>query len=108
LNVVVATGRVAPGATLEEAEAEIEQLLARQGDRARVLRKDRLDLRGVPSFIVYMSRANQSGYSLYQMVLLLTYGARGYAVVGTTAAKSTRLADETRLLQSIILTFQPR
>jgi hypothetical protein len=108
MNVIVATGRVPRGATLEEADAEVQQLLARQHDTVRVLRKDRLDLRGVPSFIVYMARTNPTGHSLYQMMLILAYGARGYAVVGTTAAGSTRLADETRLLQSIVLTFQPR
>jgi hypothetical protein len=107
LNVVVATGRVPQGATLEEADAEIEQMLSRQNETVRVLRKDRIDLRGIPSFIVYVARTNSTGYGLYQMVLIVAYRARGYAVVGTTAAGSARLAEETRLLQSIVLTFQP-
>ncbi|MDQ7857561.1 MAG: hypothetical protein QN174_01480 [Armatimonadota bacterium] len=107
LSVVVATGPVPAGASIEQADAEVQQLLAGQSGTVRVLRRDRIDLRGVPSFILYMARTTPTGQQLYQMVLVVIHRGRGYAVVGTTAAASTNLAEETRLLQRVLLTFQP-
>jgi predicted Zn-dependent protease len=108
LGVVVATARIPAGATLEEADADLERTITQRGDIVRVLRKDRIDLRGVPALMIYIVRRNPSGVDLYQMVLIVAHNGRGYAIVGVTAAGSTSLSEETRLLQSLILTFQPR
>jgi hypothetical protein len=108
LGVVVATARIPDGATLEEADADMERVIAQRSDTVRVLRKDRIDLRGVPALMIYVVRRNPQGIDLYQMVLIVAHNGRGYAIVGLTAAGSASLSDETRLLQSLILTFQPR
>jgi len=108
LGIVVTTARIPDGATLEEADMGLERLLAGRTDTVRILRKDRIDLRGVPALLTYVVRHNPQGIDLYQMVLILTHNGRGYAVVGVTAAGSSSLPDETRLLQTLMLTFQPR
>ncbi len=108
LGIVVTTARISDGATLEEADLGLERLLAERTDTVRILRKDRIDLRGVPALLTYVVRRSPQGIDLYQMVLIVAHNGRGYAVVGVTAAGSTSLADETRLLQTLMLTFQPR
>jgi len=108
LGVVVTTARIPAGATLEEADADLERTLAQRTDTVRVLRKDRIDVRGMPALMIYVVRRNPQGLDLYQMVLIAAHNSRGYAIVGVTAAGSTSLSVETRLLQSLILTFQPQ
>lgn len=108
LNIAVATARIPPEASLEEAEADLQRMLAQRGETMRLLRKDRISLQGIPAFIAYVARQNPQGAGLYQMLLVVAYKGRGYAVVGTTAAGSARLAEETHLLQLIVLTFRPR
>jgi len=108
LGVVVTTARIPAGATLEEADADLERTLAQRTDTLRVLRKDRIDVRGMPALMIYVVRRNPQGVDLYQMVLIAAHNGRGYAIVGVTAAGSTSLSDETRLLQSLILSFQPQ
>jgi len=108
LGVVVTTARIPAGATLEEADADLERTLAQRTDTVRVLRKDRIDVRGMPALMIYVVRRNPQGLDLYQMVLIAAHNGRGYAIVGVTAAGSTSLSVETRLLQSLILTFQPQ
>jgi len=107
MGIVVVTTRIPGGASLEEAGARLEVELARSAQTVRVLRTDRIDLRGVPAVISYVHRKNAAGVHLYQMVMILAHGARGYGIAGTTAAASPTLSEDTRLLQSLIFTFQP-
>ncbi|MDR7509441.1 MAG: hypothetical protein QN207_06490, partial [Armatimonadota bacterium] len=55
----------------------------------------------------YYTWIRGDGVELYQMQLAAIAGTRGYVVTGTTAAASRRLAEEARLLVSILLTFRP-
>ena len=107
MGIVVVTTRIPAGASVEEAGARLEEELARSAQTVRVLRTDRIDLRGIPAVISYVHRKNAAGVHLYQMVMILAHGARGYGVAGTTAAASPTLSEDTRLLQSLIFTFQP-
>ena len=85
MGIVVVTTRLPAGASLEEAGARLEEELARSAQTVRVLRTDRIDLRGIPAVISYVHRKNAAGVQLYQMVMILAHGARGYGVAGTTA-----------------------
>jgi hypothetical protein len=107
MGIVVVTTRIPEGASLEVAGAKLEEQLARSAETVRVLRTDRIDLRGIPAVISYVHRKNTAGVQLYQMVMILARRARGYGVAGTTAAASLTLSEDTRLLQSLIFTFQP-
>jgi hypothetical protein len=57
--------------------------------------------------ITYVHRRNAQGVDLYQMLMIVAHRARGYGVAGNTAVASPTLTVDTRLLQRIILTFQP-
>ena len=105
--VVVVAAPLPRGATLEDAEASIQANLSRSGQPTNVLRHDRFSLRGTPAFLVYLHRKNPQGVELYQMVMILAYRGQGFGVAGSTAASSPSLNEDTRLLQSIILTFKP-
>lgn len=107
MGVVVVTAPIRAGANLGEAGARLEQQLARSAQTIRILRTDRIDLRGIPAAITYVHRKNLQGVELYQMMMIVAHRARGYGVAGTTAAASFTLTEDTRLLQSIVLTFQP-
>jgi len=56
----------------------------------------------------YYTWKRNDGVELYQMQLVTVAGSRGYVVTGTTTTASTRLADEAKLLVSILLTFRPK
>jgi hypothetical protein len=58
--------------------------------------------------MTYVVRKTPQGIEQYAILMILTTGGRGYAVLGTTATGSARLADETTLLQRAMLTFQPK
>lgn len=106
--IVVVVSAVLPrGATLEDAESSMQANLARMGQPANVLRHDRFSLRGTPAFLVYLHRKNPQGVELYQMAMILMHRGQGFGVVGSTAAASPSLTEDTRLLQSILLTFRP-
>jgi len=107
MGIVVVTTRIPAGASLEEAGARLEEQLARSAQTVRVLRTDRIDLRGIPAVITYVHRRTTQGVDLYQMLMILARRTRGYGVAGTTAAASLTLSEDTRLLQSLIFTFQP-
>lgn len=106
--VVVVAAPLPRGATLEDAESSVQANLSRTGQPINVLRHDRFSLRGTPAFLVYLHRKNPQGIELYQMVMILMHRGQGFGVVGSTAAASPSLTEDTRLLQSIILTFKPR
>lgn len=105
--VVVVAAPLPPGATLEEAEDSIQANLARQGQTTNILRQDRFMLRGIPALFIYLHRRNPQGVELYQMVMILMHRERGFGVVGSTAVASPTLTEDTKLLQSIIVTFRP-
>jgi hypothetical protein len=107
LGVVVVTARIPAGANVEEAGGKLEEQLARSAQTVRVLRTDRINLRGLPAVITYVHRRNAQGVDLYQMLMIVAHRARGYGVAGNTAVASPTLTVDTRLLQRIILTFQP-
>ncbi|MGH2372682.1 MAG: hypothetical protein ACRDIC_04280 [bacterium] len=105
--VVVVAAPLPRGATLEDAESSIQANLSRSGQPTNVLRHDRFSLRGTPAFLIYLHRKNPQGVELYQMVMVLMHRGRGFGVAGSTAAASSSLTEDTRLLQSILLTFRP-
>lgn len=106
--VVVVTSPPLPrGATLEDAESSIQANLSRSGQPTNILRHDRFSLRGTPAFLIYLHRKNPQGIELYQMVMVLMHRGRGFGVAGSTAAASPNLTEDTKLLQSILLTFRP-
>jgi hypothetical protein len=57
--------------------------------------------------MTYVVRKTPQGIQQYTLLMVLTTGGRGYAVLGTTATGSTQLGDDTTLLQRAMLTFQP-
>jgi hypothetical protein len=108
MNVVVVSARTKSGATIEEAHGQLERALARPGETTSVLRTDEADLGGHPALLTYATRRTAQGLDLYQMILITIHYRRGYAIVGSTVSTSTRIAEETRLLQRVLLTFRPQ
>jgi hypothetical protein len=108
LGLVVVTARVPWDASLDAAAADLQRQLERNAGTMQMLRTDRFDHRGIPALMTYVVRKTPQGIEQYAILMILTYRGRGYAVLGTTATGSTRLADETGLLQRAMLTFQPR
>jgi hypothetical protein len=107
LNVIVVTVRTGAGATIEDAQGQLERALVRPGETTRVLRTDRAALGEHPALLTYVQRRTASGLELYQMILITIHYQRGYAIVGSTVSTSTDIAAETRLLQRVLLTFRP-
>jgi hypothetical protein len=107
MNVVVVTARTPAGATIDEAGEQLQRALDRPGETARVLRTDRTEVGETPALLTYVSRRTAQGLDLYQMLLITIHYRRGYAIVGSTASTSTKIAAETQLLQRILLTFRP-
>jgi predicted Zn-dependent protease len=108
LGLVVVTARVPQNATLDAAAADLQRQLERSAGAMQILRTDRFDHRGIPALMTYVVRKTPQGIEQYAILMILTTGGRGYAVLGTTATGSARLADETTLLQRAMLTFQPK
>lgn len=108
LGLVVATARVPAGATLDVAADDLQRELERHAGTMTILRTDRFEHRGIPALMTYVVRKPPQGIEQYAILMILAHGGRGYAVLGTTATGSARLADEIGLLQRAALTFQPR
>jgi hypothetical protein len=108
MNLVVVAKPIPAGATLDAASAALEKALARRFGTSQVLRTDRVVLEGTPALLSYVYRKPPKGPQLYQIVLLTMSGEMGYAAAGTTAARSTKVSEETLTLQRSLMTFRPR
>jgi hypothetical protein len=108
LSVIVVVIPVPARATVRDARDDLERELARRMGSIQLLRTDEVDLNGVSAILTYVTRHSPQGTALYQMVLIAAHDRRGYAIAGTTAATSTQLAEETLLLQRLVLSFRPR
>jgi hypothetical protein len=106
MSVVVVTARVPANESLPRADATLSRML-RNFREVQVLRTDRVDFRGTPALIKYLTRRADTGVEVYQMMLVLIRDRRAYAVIGTTAARSVRVDAENKLLQNILLGFRP-
>lgn len=108
MNLVVVAKPIPPGATLDAASTALERALARRFGASQVLRTDKVVLEGTPALLSYVYRKPPKGPQLYQIVLLTLSGEMGYAAAGTTAARSTKVSEETLTLQRSLMTFRPR
>lgn len=108
LNVIVVSVRTRAGATIEEAQQQLERATTRSGETTRLLRTDQADLGEHPALLTYVTRRTAQGLDLYQMILITIHYRRGYAIVGSTVSTSTAIVPETRLLQRVLLTFRPQ
>jgi hypothetical protein len=108
MNLVVVARPIPAGATLEAAAEALEKALARRFGASQVLRTDRVALEGTPALLSYVYRKPPKGPQLYQILLLTLAGEMGYAAAGTTAARSTKVSEETLTLQRSLMTFRPR
>ena len=108
LGLVVVTARIPSNATVDGAARELQRELERSAGVMTVLRTDRFAHRGVPALMTYVVRKTPQGIEQYAILMILAYAGRGYAILGSTATRSIRLAEETSLLQRAMLTFQPR
>src|SRR5207245_11362520 len=107
------TGKVTPeelpsGSNVEDCEAPNESGLGLLFTGYRRLRTDRLLIGSYPAVVRYYTWKRGDGVELYQLQLVTLAGSRGYVVTGTTTTASTRLANEAKLLVSILLTFRPK
>ncbi len=107
LGVAVFVVRAPANVTADDLVAAADRQLREELGKYRVLRIDRTKLGGTPAVVIYLiGRGHEE--ELYGLVLFTIIKSRLYAVIGFTALNSTQLADETRLLQSILVTFRPR
>ena len=107
MNVSVTHEEVPPGMTVEQYDSQNESGMGLLFTGYRRLRADRTQVGGHPAIVRYYTWVRGDGVELYQVQLAAIAGSRGYVVTGTTAAASRRLAEEARLLASILLTFRP-
>jgi hypothetical protein len=108
LNVNVTSDELPARMTAEQYDAQAESGLGMLFHGYRRLRRDVTMLGAFPAIIRYYTWKRNDGVELYQMQLVTVVGTRGYVVTGTTSTSSARLADETSLLASILMTFQPQ
>ncbi|HTE03614.1 MAG TPA: DcrB-related protein [bacterium] len=108
LNVNVTSEELPSGINVEDYEAQNESGLGLLFTGYRRLRSDRLLIGSYPAVVRYYTWKRGDGVELYQLQLVTLAGSRGYVVTGTTTTASTRLADEAKLLVSILLTFRPK
>ena len=108
LNVNVTSEELPSGINVEDYEAQNESGLGLLFTGYRRLRTDRLLIGSYPAVVRYYTWKRGDGVELYQLQLVTLAGSRGYVVTGTTTTASTRLADEAKLLVSILLTFRPK
>ncbi len=108
INVNVSYEEIPAGMTLEQYEAQNESGLGLLFSGYQRLRTDKTVAGDSPAVLRYYTWKRNDGVELYQMQLVTIAGTRGYVVTGTTSTGSTRLADEAKLLASIVLTFRPR
>lgn len=108
INVNVGYEEIPAGMTLEEYEAQNESGLGLLFSGYQRLRTDKTVAGDSPAVLRYYTWKRNDGVELYQMQLVTVAGTRGYVVTGTTSTASTRLADEAKLLASIVSTFRPR
>ena len=107
MNLVVVARPIPAGATLDTASAALEKSLARRFGVSQVLRTDKVVLEGTRALLSYVYRKPPKGPQLYQIVLLTLSGEMGYAAAGTTAARSSKVSEETLTLQRSLMTFRP-
>lgn len=108
LNVNVTYEELPSGMNVENYEAQNEAGLGVLFTGYRRLRSDRLMIGAYPAVVRYYTWKRGDGVELYQMQLVTLAGNRGYVVTGTTTTASSHLADEAKLLVSILLTFRPK
>ncbi len=108
MNINVTYEEVRAGTTVDQYDAqnESEQGMLYKGYRR--LRTDKTVIDASPAVIRYYIWKRDDGVERYQMQLVTIAGTQAYVVTGTTSTASARLADETKLLVSILLTFRPR
>jgi predicted Zn-dependent protease len=108
MNINVTYEEVRVGTTVDQFDAqnEAEQGMLDKGYRR--LRTDKTLIDTSPAVIRYYIWKRDDGVERYQMQLVTIAGTQAYTVTGTTSTASARLADETKLLVSILLTFRPR
>ena len=108
MNVNVTHEEIPSGMNVEDYEAQNESGLGLLFAGYRRLRSDRLMISSYAAVVRYYTWKRNDGVELYQIQLVTVAGSRGYVVTGTTTTASTRLADEAKLLVSILLTFRPK
>lgn len=108
LNVNVTYEEIPASMNVEDYESQNESGLGMLFAGYRRLRSDRLMIGSYPAVVRYYTWKRGDGVELYQLQLVTLAGTRGYVVTGTTTTASTRLADEAKLLVSILLTFRPK
>lgn len=108
LNVNVTTEQVPAGITVDQYDAQNESGQGMLFHEYRRLRTDRTQVGGFPATLRYYTWKRNDGVEIYQMQLVTVASARGYVITGTTVSTSARLAEEAKLLVTILLTFRPR
>ena len=108
MNVNVTYEEIPSGMNVEDYEAQNESSLGLLFTGYHRLRSDRTMIGSFPAVVRYYTWKRGDGVELYQMQLVTIAGSHGYVVTGTTTTSSSRLADEAKLLISILLTFRPR
>jgi hypothetical protein len=107
MGVMVMSVRAPSNLTAGHLLGTADEPLREQVGDYRILRVDRTKLNGVPAELAYAT-AHTRGKAVYVIILLTVTNHRLYSVAGLTALGSTQLAEETRQLQAILVTFRPR
>ncbi len=107
MGVAVLTGSAPPKTKPEDLVAALDAPLRDQVGDFRLLRIDRTTLQGVPTVLIYVAGRSRSN-DIYGLILFTIVKPRLYGLIGVTALHSTQLAAETRLLQTILLTFRAK
>lgn len=107
MNVNVTYEDVRANTPVEQYDAQNESGLGMLFHGYQRLRTDKTMVDVYPALIRYYIWTAGDGSELYQMQLVTIAGTHAYVVTGTTAKTSTKLADELKLLVSILLTFRP-
>ena len=107
MGVMVMSVRAPSNLTAGQLLGTADEPLRDQVGDYHLLRVDRTKLNGIPAELAYAT-AHTKGKAIYVMVLLIVVNHRVYSVAGLTALDSTQLAEETRQLQAILVTFRAR
>ena len=107
MNVNVTYEEVRANTPVDQYDAQNESSLGMLFHGYQRLRTDKTMVDVYPALIRYYLWTAGDGSELYQMQLVTIAGTHAYVVTGTTAKTSTKLADELKLLVSILLTFRP-
>ncbi len=106
MGVAIAAVRAPANATIDDMLAAADKPLRQEIGKFRILRIDRTTLGSASAMIMYMV-GHAREVDLYSMILLTIVQPRLYVVMGFAELNSPQLAEETRLLQSILVTFRP-